>query len=230
MRQGQPRGQGQKVGAEGRRPLAWVRQLRAFGLFVLVPLGVVLLVRTTVVDDFVVPSASMAPSIHGGDRVLVNRLADGGADLHRGDVVVFRPPASWVTRDALPHELLLIKRVIGVAGDTVRCCDQDNRLTVNGVPLTEPYLFPGDPPSSVRFVATVGPEMIWVMGDHRSDSSDSRSYCLLDGGQIPRTSVVGRAALVIWPPRNLGGLGGLGARIPLAASSPSGAGTCRLDP
>jgi signal peptidase I len=157
------------------------------------------------------------------DRVLVNKLADKPDEIHRGDVVVFRDPGGWLNgpgegssrggllglvRDGLVFVGLapaageedLIKRVIGVGGDTVACCDQ-GRLTVNGVPLDEPYLYPGDDPSSDPFGPfTVPAGSLWVMGDHRSVSEDSRAHRGQPGkGFVPVDDVIGRAFTIVWP-------------------------------
>jgi len=101
---------------------------------------------------------------------------------------------------ATPNEKDFIKRVIGVPGDHVVCCDSQGRITVNGVPLSEDYLFPGDAPSEQDFNVTVPAGRLWVMGDHRSSSSDSR-YHTGDpgGGTIAIDRVVGRAFVVVWP-------------------------------
>jgi signal peptidase I len=106
----------------------------------------------------------------------------------------------------------LIKRVVGLPGDTVSCCSTDGRLRVNGVPITEPYLFPGDVPSEIEFAVTVPAGKIWVMGDHRSDSSDSRYNDVLGTeagadpkdntgvyGSVPIDNVVGSAFSIVWP-------------------------------
>ena len=94
----------------------------------------------------------------------------------------------------------LIKRVIGVGGDTVACCDTEGRLTVNGHPLDEPYLYPGNPPSLMKFSIQVPQGRLWVMGDHRSDSADSRYHTdKIGGGTIPESLVVGRAVVIAWP-------------------------------
>src|SRR6202012_3397564 len=103
---------------------------------------------------------------------------------------------------------ILIKRVIGLPGDHVVCCDAQGRVTVNGVPLSEQsYIHPGDVPSSIPFDITVPAGHLWVMGDNRADSDDSR-YRTTDpgGGSIPRSEVVGRAFVIIWPPSRIGDL------------------------
>lgn len=189
-----------------------------------------LLIKTFLVQAFYIPSPSMEPTLVAGDRVLVSQLTPGPVDLSRGDVVVFHDPGQWL--DPVPEpdrgpvgdvvvDVLtfvgilpqdsgehLIKRVIGLPGDVVACCDAQGRVTVNGVPLDEPYVYPGDAPSDMTFEVTVGPEAVWVMGDHRGASQDSRWHQDLEGGgTVPVDEVVGRAIAVIWPPSRLDWLG-----------------------
>lgn len=202
------------------RPSAWMREIP---ILVAVALGIALLVKTFLVQAFFIPSESMENTLLTGDRVLVNKFADRfGGDVKRGQIVVFKDPGGWLDdgqddtsgnpvvkglKDVfsfvglLPStsEKDLIKRVIGVPGDKVACCT-DGKVTVNGVPLDEPYLYPGDQPSDREFSVTVPPNRLWVMGDHRSDSADSRSH--MDGpgnGTIPADNVVGRAIFLVWP-------------------------------
>ncbi len=185
-------------------------------LLVVVAVGVAALLRIFLVQAFVVPSGSMLPPIEKGDRIVVTKV--GGID--RGEVVVFRDPGDWLpardgpSRHAGPlAELVefvgaappgnagyLVKRVIGLPGDHVVCCDGRGRLRVNGVPLDETdYLHRGDLPSLQRFDVVVPRDALWVMGDHRSNSGDSRPH-LGDGTAfVPRDSVVGRAYATVWP-------------------------------
>jgi signal peptidase I len=181
-----------------------------------------LLIKTFLVQAFFIPSPSMEPTLVAGDRVLVSQLTPGPIDLARGDIVVFKDPGSWL--DPVPEadrgpvgeavvEVLtfvgvlpqdsgehLIKRVIGLPGDTVACCDAEGRVTVNGVPLDEPYVYPGNEPSDMTFEVTVPAGRMWVMGDHREASQDSRWHQDLPGqGTVPVDDVVGRAVVVIWP-------------------------------
>jgi signal peptidase I len=187
-----------------------------------IAVGVVLLITTFLAKPFSIPSGSMEDTLGIGDRVLVNRAVYHTRDIERGDVVVFdgsdsfvpagdapqRNPVSAVLAWAgqsiglvPPDSTDFIKRVIGVAGDRVACCDADGRLTVNGVPLDESgYLYAGDAPSTQSFDVVVPQGMLWVMGDHRSNSADSRAHMGDPGGGfVPESKVVGRAMAVLWP-------------------------------
>jgi signal peptidase I len=194
-----------------------------------IAVGVVLLITTFVVKPFSIPSGSMENTLLVGDRVLVNRMVYHVRDVQRGDVIVFdgtdsfvpagdkpeRNPLSgavtWVGQSLgliQPDSTDFIKRVIGVAGDRVVCCDTDGRLTVNGTPLDESYLYPDDVPSYDEFDVVVPAGKLWVMGDHRSNSADSRSHMGDPGGGfVPTSKVIGRAMVVLWPPSELKILG-----------------------
>ena len=163
----------------------------------------------------------MENTLEINDRVLVNKLVYDVRGIHRGDIVVFNGDGSWDPGTA-PRDTnfvvkfaqgfasmfgfghpgdILIKRVIGLPGDKVACCDAQGRVTVNGVPLTEQsYLYPGDTPSEIRFNIVVPPGRLWVMGDHRLISDDSRNHLgQPGGGTIPENAVIGRAFVIIWP-------------------------------
>jgi signal peptidase I len=196
-------------------------------LLVGVALLVMVLVRGFLVQSFYVPSGSMQPTIEPGDRILVYKLA-GGDSLHRGDVVVFDGTTTFAAAELIPHqddgpigralaagasligvdvgEQDFVKRVIGLPGDRVVCCDATGQLTVNGTAVEEPYLYPGDRPSDLTFDVVVPAGRLWVMGDHRSDSADSRSH-LGDpgGGTVSVDDVIGRAAVTYWPLSRAGG-------------------------
>jgi signal peptidase I len=167
-----------------------------------------MLVRAFVIAPFSIPSGSMEQSLKVGDRILVDRLSYRFHGVHRGDVVVFDGTDTFGRLGAGRGETDYVKRVIGLPGDHVVCCDDRLRITVNGRPLDERrYLHPGDDPSDLRFDIRVPPGRLWLMGDHRSDSLDSRAH-LGDpgGGTVPVDKVVGRVMAVVWPLGRLGGL------------------------
>ena len=206
-----------------RRRLSWWTELLV--LFALA-LSIMLVIKTYVVQAFFIPSSSMENTLDIGDKVLVNKLIYHFRSIDHGDVVVFNGEGSWdppsapassdpVVRLATEfgHAITglfgmspgvhdYIKRVIGLPGDHVACCDAQGRVTVNGVPLSEKsYLYPGNPPSMTRFSIRVPPGRLWVMGDHRNVSYDSRGHVGdPGGGTIPESQVVGRAFLILWPP------------------------------
>jgi signal peptidase I len=187
-----------------------------------------LLIKTFLVQAFFIPSESMTNTLLTGDRVLVTKLSPRPLALHRGDIVVFKDPGGWLPEAPAPSDtglqralretltfvgLLpqdsgehLIKRVIGVAGDTVTCCDAEGRVTVNGVAIDETYVHAGDAPSKLKFSVTVPADRLWVLGDNRDVSYDSRYHPTLGGGFVPVDSVVGRAFLIVWPFSRTGGL------------------------
>lgn len=212
----QPTAQPKKKRAKRSRPF-W----RELAVIVLAALVLTILLKAFVVQVFSIPSGSMENTLVPGDRVLVNKLVYHFRSIDRGDVVVFSGQGSWdPPAPPGPGNPLLrfwddltnlvgisapgtdyIKRVIGLPGDRVACCDPKGRVTVNGVPLNEQsYIHPGEVPSQVKFNIKVPPGRLWVMGDNRADSDDSR-YRTDDPGQgsIPESAVVGRAFVVIWP-------------------------------
>jgi signal peptidase I len=134
------------------------------------------------IQPYVEQSTSMQNTLAPGDRL----FAVPGDSLRLGDVIIFRAPARLSKTRAL-----VVKRVIGLPGDHVACCDSRGRITVDGRALDETYLYPGDPPSRLRFSATVGKGRVWVMGDHRNISVDSREW-----GAIPASAIVGRVLFV----------------------------------
>ncbi|KOV66084.1 signal peptidase I [Streptomyces sp. MMG1121] len=200
--------------------------VREIPLLVGVAVLIALVLKTFLVQAFVIPSGSMEQTIRIGDRVLVDKFTPWfGSTPQRGDVVVFHDPGGWLADEQttkkndpvivkqvkegltfiglLPsdNEKDLIKRVIGVGGDHVKCCDAQGRVTVNGTPLTEgSYLYPGNAPSSAPFDITVPKGRLWVMGDHRDNSADSRAHQDTPyGGTVSEKSVVGRAMVIGWP-------------------------------
>jgi signal peptidase I len=187
--------------AEGRSRFALVSRITQWlpggriSLALLLGLVLLLLISTFVVRPFQIPSGSMENGLRIGDRVLVNRFAYRfGAEPRRGDVVVFDGTGYFGDGD-------YIKRVVGVGGDHVVCCDDKGRIEVNGRSVDESgFLYPGDSPSSVPFEVEVPDGTLFVLGDHRSVSSDSRDHLgSPGGGMIPVDGVLGRADWIIWP-------------------------------
>jgi signal peptidase I len=216
-------GAGSAARARRRRRLSWWSELLVLFALALV---IMLVIKTYVVQAFYIPSSSMENTLDIGDKVLVNKLIYHFRSIDRGDVIVFNGEGSWDPPSApqssdpivrlaseFGHAVVglfgispgvhdYIKRVIGVPGDRVACCDAQGRVTVNGVPLNEKsYLYPGNAPSMTKFHLTVPPGRLWVMGDHRNVSYDSRGHVGdPGGGTIPESQVVGRAFLILWPP------------------------------
>lgn len=181
-----------------------------------------LLVKTFLIRSFFIPSGSMLETLQIQDRIIVNELVPDIIPLERGDVVVFRDPGNWLGTIIRPEQNFfevtgewflsafgfaapdstqhLVKRVIGVEGDHVVCCDVDGKLTINGKAITEPYL-PKDVASSVlKFDVVVPKDAYWVMGDNRANSEDSRYHQDLPSkGFVEKQHVVGRAFVVSWP-------------------------------
>jgi signal peptidase I len=191
-------------------------------VLIIIAILLAILLKTFLVQAFYIPSGSMEDTLRIGDRVMVNKVVYHLRDIKRGDVVVFDGLDSFTPEVSIPEptnpvakalgwfgslvgfappsEKDFIKRVIGIPGDHVACCDSKGRVMVNGVPLTEPYIFPGDSPSDQPFSIVVPAGRLWVMGDHRAASSDSRAH-LGDpgGGTVPENKVIGRAFVIIWP-------------------------------
>ncbi|MCA4132052.1 signal peptidase I [Arthrobacter sp. M4] len=176
------------------------------------------LVRSLWIDVYFIPSESMEPLLGPGDRILVSRTDFSVNPVHRGDVVVFDGRGTFAplnsgkgpladTAQAVGHWLGItgsdttyVKRVIGIPGDHVECCGADGKLTVNGQGLEEPYLYPGDRPSDQNFNVVVPQGRLWLMGDHRSRSADSRGLLgAPGGGMVPIERVIGRPIQIVWP-------------------------------
>ena len=195
---------------------------RELPILIVIALVLAVLIKTFAVQAFWIPSGSMDNTLEVNDRVLVNKIVYHLRDIHRGDIVVFNGDGSWdpgtipVSGNVFEQFYdgfasmfgfghpgdILIKRVIGIPGDHVACCDAQGRVTVNGVPLDEAsYLYPGSAPSLAKFSVVVPQGRLWVMGDNRLVSADSRDH-MGDpgGGTIPESAVVGRAFIIIWPP------------------------------
>ncbi|MFI1739594.1 signal peptidase I [Streptomyces sioyaensis] len=144
---------------------------------------------------YTVPTDSMSPTITAGSRVLAQKVA--GSEIRRGDVVIFK--------DSVWGDLPMVKRVVGVGGDKVACCTKQGRLTVNGTPIEEPYLQGSGPASPVGFKAKVPAGQLFLLGDHRSDSMDSRVHLTdSDHGSVPRSAVNARVDARAWPLGSIG--------------------------
>jgi signal peptidase I len=165
---------------------------------------VALVVRVFLVQTFWVPSTSMVPTLQVGDRVLVNKLVFHVNSPSRGEVVVFNSPISW---RSFPNETVFIKRLIGLPGDHVMCCDANGELQINGKSLREPYLnfteSAAKPAAPQPFNIVVPPDRLWVMGDNRYNSGDSAANWYrsanVDQSTIRESALIGRAFLLFWP-------------------------------
>ncbi len=216
---------GAEAGEKSRGPLGFLgAAVREVVLVLAMAMVLSFVVKTWFIQAFYIPSGSMEDTLLVGDRVVVSKLTPGPIDLQRGDVIVFQDPGDWLDTVPLPertgiggriHDALvfvgllpsesedhLIKRVIGLPGDHVSCCDDQGRVMVNGQPVDETYVRTGDAPSSLEFDITVPANRVWVMGDHRSDSEDSRYHDPnRDGaqGSVPVPDITGRAVAIVWP-------------------------------
>lgn len=193
-------------------------------IIVIVAFSISFLLKTFLLRSFYIPSGSMQHTLEVNDRILVNQLVPNMIGVQRGDIVVFEDPGGWLnlptsatTASPNAFESLLqtvglaadtstdyvVKRVIGIGGDHVVCCDAEGRLTVNGVPLDEPYITLPDPSSKasgIDFDVVVPDGSLWVMGDNRYSSLDSRYHQDQPGkGFVPEADVVGRAFVLNWP-------------------------------
>jgi signal peptidase I len=210
-----------------RKLTGWRAFLRDVALILIAAVVISFLIKTFLIRSFYIPSQSMEDTLHINDRIIVNELVPNLVPVERGDIVVFRDPGGWLAPvpeveqnpvvgffdwllsiigltapDSNDH---LIKRVIGLPGDVVACCNEFGQMTVNGVPLDEVggYVTLPDGVTKVSrddFEVTVPEDSLWVMGDNRYNSADSRYN--QDGptlGFVPFDHVVGRAILVSWP-------------------------------
>lgn len=200
--------------------------LKELPILVVVALIVSLFIKTFVVQFFYIPSGSMENTLQIKDRVAVNKVPFISKNISRGDVVVFRDPDDWLpeivdydtnkfvskAKSALvavgvlpnPTKQYLVKRVVGVEGDHIVCCTKGGNLTINDVEVTEPYIYAGNKPSEMKFDVTVPKGKLWVMGDHRGASADSRYHQEdINKGFVPLSRVTGRVVAVIWPFKNI---------------------------
>jgi signal peptidase I len=216
--------------------------LRELPILLVIALVIAILVKTFVIQAFVIPTGSMQNTLEIGDKILVNKLVYHFRAIEPGDIVVFNGAGSWEPAaptsgrndnplarayDDTVRKLFdavgslfgapldqtdFVKRVIGVPGDHVVCCNPQGLITVNGVPLHEhSYLYPGDQPGSApsgipgHFNVRVPAGYLWVLGDHRGISDDSRGHEADPGnGMIPENKVIGRAFVIVWPPSQWG--------------------------
>lgn len=215
-----PQRRGRRAPTGDRRPRR--RGIRGPWVFAAVAVAVAAvlasaLVRSTVAEPYRIPSGSMEPLLLPGDRISVDRSAYDAAPVRRGDVVVVDGEGSFVPYDSrpaaaksvdvalqwlglAPDTTAVVKRVAGTGGDTVSCCTGDGLLQVNGEPVQEDYL--AEPPAStVPFTATVPEGRLFLLGDNRHQSLDSRALLgAPGGGMIAESSVVGRVTAIAWPP------------------------------
>ena len=219
-------GAGQTGGGAHRRRRKRRRSFwRELPVLIVVALVLALLIKSFAIQAFFIPSSSMENTLEVNDRVLINKIVYHLRPIHRGDIVVFDGTGSWDPNNVrsgnifgkaldelegivgISHDSsIYIKRVIGLPGDHVQCCNHVGQITVNGVPLHESdYLYPLNQPSAQDFSITVPAGRLWVMGDHRAVSYDSRGHLdMPGGGTIPESAVLGRAFVIIWPPSRWG--------------------------
>lgn len=207
--------------SESTKHRGWLGWLKEIAIIVGVALVLSILIKTFLFRAFFVPSSSMEDTLEVGDRIFVNQLVPQPFDLTRGDIIVFEDTQSWLPPDAPADTGLagvfnsiavfvglapdnsqqyLVKRIIGLPGDTVVCCSANGNLTVNDQEITEPYLKPDVTPSDVEFTVTVPAGRLWVMGDNRSGSADSRAHMSSESqGFIREEDVVGAVGLIAFP-------------------------------
>ena len=193
----------------------WQETILLLGL----ALVLALIIKSLFVQAFYIPSPSMEPLFIKNDRILVQKVSYwGGSSPSRGDIVVFEDPGGWLNEaetttpqgpvtkimekvGLYPTGGHLVKRVIGIGGDRVVCCDAKGRITVNGKALNEKeYLPKGTAPSQIKFDRTIPKNHLWMMGDNRSFSYDSRGHMGGPGGGfVPEDLVVGKVFVLIWP-------------------------------
>lgn len=197
--------------------LVWVKEIVTV---VAIALVLSFLLKTFLFRAFYIPSPSMEDTLDVYDRIFINLLVPGPFDLERGDVVVFKDTQAWLEpvpkKEAGPldwvgdtlefvglaaddNEQHLVKRIIGLPGDRVSCCDAEGRVSINGVPLNETYINPAEVPSPQPFDVVVPEGKVWVMGDNRNHSADSRAHQEVNGGFINIEDVEGKATVIAWP-------------------------------
>ena len=196
----------------------FLRALRETAIIVVSALILSALVRAFLVQAFFVPSSSMEDTLLISDRIIASKITTNISGVQRGEIVVFKDPGGWLPEPPPPEGGLrgairtgltfiglipsdsgkdLVKRVIGLGGDRVQCCDAQGRILVNGEALDEPYII--GPTTQVLFDIVVPPDSMFVMGDNRGNSRDSRFHLEQANGSVPVGNVVGRVVLVVWP-------------------------------
>jgi len=199
--------------------------LRETAVVVVSALVLSVIVRTFIFQAFYVPSASMENTLLVNDRIVVSKISTRITGIHRGNVVVFHDPSHWLgTGYSDPYGTKfghflqyvgivpansgkdLVKRVIGVGGDRIQCCDAEGRIMRNGVGIDEPYIRPGSVTNQVNFDVLVPDGYVFVMGDNRGNSEDSRFHLNLNHGMVPLKDVVGRVSVRVWPLKRIGGI------------------------
>ena len=184
-----------------------------------------ILVRTFLIQAFYVPSASMEDTLQENDRIIVSKISTKLTGIDRGNVIVFHDPGGWLGEgfpnpyDTPVGRVLqaigivpsnsgndLVKRVIGVANDKIECCDVQGRIIVNGVGIDEPYIKDGVTSDQVTFSVLVPEGNVFVMGDNRGNSEDSRFHLDKNNGMVPLEEIIGRVAMRIWPVARIGGI------------------------
>ena len=181
--------------------------------------------RTFLIQAFYVPSASMEDTLQRNDRIVVSKISTKLTGINRTDVIVFHDPGNWLGEnfpnpyDNPVGKILqfvgilpansgndLVKRVIGVGGDQIECCDANGALLVNGQPVDEPFLVEGTMSNQVAFKVLVPENHVFVMGDNRANSEDSRYHFDVNNGMVPLSEVIGRVVVRIWPLDRIGGI------------------------
>lgn len=184
-----------------------------------------ILVRTFLIQAFYVPSASMEDTLQENDRIIVSKISTRFTGIDRSNVIVFHDPGGWLGEgfpnpyDTPVGRVLqafgivpsnsgndLVKRVIGVANDQVECCDSSGRVTVNGVAISDSYIKDGITSDQVTFSVLVPEGNVFVMGDNRGNSEDSRFHLDKNNGMVPVEEIIGRVAMRIWPISRIGGI------------------------
>lgn len=184
-----------------------------------------ILIRTFLLQAFYVPSASMQDTLQENDRIIVSKISTRFTGIDRSNVIVFHDPGGWLGEgfpnpyDTPVGRVLqaigivpsnsgndLVKRVIGVANDKIECCDLQGRITVNGVGVDEAYIRDGVTSDQVTFSVLVPEGNVFVMGDNRGNSEDSRFHLDKNNGMVPVEEIIGRVAMRIWPINRIGGI------------------------